>query len=281
MAKKNWFVTGCATGFGRALAERALARGDNVAATDRDGEAVADFALSFPETALPLGVDVTSTEEIRSGLDAAFDRFGTLDVLVNNAGFAVQATVEEADMERVRAMMEVNYFGMLSVIRAALPRLRAQGGGHIMNFASVGGRVSGPLMALYCASKFAVEGLSDGLAAEVGPFGIKVTTIEPGAFATRFGTSAVMPESPVAAYEPLRASLHALIENLPQGKAEDLAAALLELADAENPPLKFPGGIDAWQMISDNIDGQRDELDRWKSLSERANSVAAEALQKR
>ncbi len=276
MTNKTWLITGCATGFGRALAETALARGDRVAVTDRDGAAVADFAERYPDTALALGVDVTKHDQIVSGIDAAFDHFGKVDVLVNNAGFAVQAAVEEADMARVRAMVDVNFFGTIDVIRTALPRLRAQGSGHIMNFASVGGRVSGPLMALYCASKFAVEGLSDGLAAEVGAFGIKVTTIEPGAFATRFGTSAIMPDNPMAEYEPLREGMQELIGNLPMGQPEDLAEAMLDLADAENPPLKFAGGIDAWKMISDNLDSQRKELEDWKAVSTKANSVAAE-----
>jgi NAD(P)-dependent dehydrogenase (short-subunit alcohol dehydrogenase family) len=278
MLKKTWFITGCATGFGRALAEAALARGDNVVVTDRDGRAVADLGGKYPDTALALGLDVTKAEEVRAGLKAAIDRFEKIDVLVNNAGFAVQAAIEEADMDRVRAMMEVNFYGMIDVIRAALPFLRAQGRGHIMNFASVGGRVSGPLMALYCASKFAVEGLSDGLAAEVADFGIKVTTIEPGAFATGFSAAVIMPEHPLNEYQPLRENMQAMIGDLPMGKSEDLAAALLELADSENPPLKFAGGIDAWGMISDNIAAQIKELEAWKPLSAKANTVAAARL---
>lgn len=277
MTSKTWFITGCATGFGRALAERALARGDNVAATDRDGAAVADLAEQYPDRALALGVDVTRPDQVRAGLDAAFGRFGRVDVLVNNAGFAVQAAVEESDPARVRAMFEVNFFGMLDVIQAALPRLRAQRSGHIMNFASVGGRVSGPLMALYCASKFAVEGMSDGLAAELAGFGIKVTTIEPGAFATRFGASAQMPENSMEEYEPLRESMRELLGNLPMGRPEDLADALLELADRTESPLKFPGGIDAWTMIDSTLEAQRAELAEWHDLSAKANLVALQA----
>ena len=278
MPNKTWFITGCATGFGRSLAEGALARGDNVAVTDRDASAVADLGAQYPDTALALGVDVTKSDQIEAAIKAAFDRFGRIDVLVNNAGWAVQAAVEEADIGRVRAMFDVNFFGMLDVVRAALPGLRAQKSGHIMNFASVGGRVSGPLMALYCASKYAVEGLSDGLAAELAAYNIKVTSIEPGAFATRFGASAMMPENPMAEYEPLREGMRNLIGNLPMGKPEELAEALLELADQTEAPLKFPGGIDAWRMIEGNLKAQLDEMEKWRELSSKANQTALQAV---
>lgn len=274
MTKKAWFITGCATGFGRALAEAALARGAQVAVTDRSREAVADLGERYPDTALALGLDVTKPDQVRGALDAAFDRFGRLDVLVNNAGYAVQAAVEEADMPAVRAMFEVNFFGMVDIIQAALPRLRAQGGGHIINFASVGGRVSGPLVALYCASKYAVEGLCEGLALEVAGFGIKVTAVEPGAFATRFGATAVPPKNPVAAYEPLHEQTRAMVSGLAQGNPADLAAAILELADAQNPPLRFVGGCDAYAMIEQSLKTQAAEMEAWRDLSNRANLVA-------
>jgi len=275
---KVWFVTGCATGFGRALAEAALARGDKVAVTDRSLDAVADLGAQYPDSAVALGLDVTRPDQVRAALDAAFDRFGRIDVLVNNAGFAVQATVEEANMERVRAMFDVNLYGTIDLIRAVLPRLRAQGSGHIINFASVGGRVSGPFMALYCASKFAVEGLSEGLAAEVAQFGIKVSVVEPGAFATKFGTSAQMPENPMAEYDEMRSGMQAMIAKLAQGKAADLAGALLELADAPSPPRQFIGGADAYVMIEASLKAQQEEMQQWRALSDRANTVALENM---
>lgn len=274
MSGKVWFVTGCASGFGRALAEMALARGDKVAVTDINIESVADFPARYPETALPLGVDVTNPAQVQAGVQAAFDRFGRIDMLVNNAGYGVQAAVEEADMDRVRAMFEVNLFGTIEVIRAALPGLRAQGSGHIVNFASVAGRVAGPLMALYSASKHAIEGLSEGLAAEIAPFGIKLTVIEPGAFATKFGASAVLPSNPMAEYQPLRDTMHELIGNLPQGKAEDLAGAILELSDASDPPRRFVGGSDAYAMIEATLKAQQEEMETWRDLSARANTAA-------
>jgi NAD(P)-dependent dehydrogenase (short-subunit alcohol dehydrogenase family) len=271
---KVWLITGCASGFGRALAEMALARGDKVAASDRSIDTVRDLASQYPDSALALGIDVTKPAEVKAGVDAAFAHFGRVDVLVNNAGYGVQAAVEEVDMAQVRAMFEVNLFGMIEVLRAALPHLRAQGSGHIMNFASVGGRVAGPLMALYSASKFAVEGLSEGLAAEVADFGIKVTVIEPGAFATKFGVSAVMPSNPMEAYEPIRSKMAEVIKGLAQGIAGDLAGAMLELADSPNPPRQFIGGSDAYAMIEGSLKAQQEEMEAWRDLSTRANTAA-------
>jgi NAD(P)-dependent dehydrogenase (short-subunit alcohol dehydrogenase family) len=274
---KTWFITGCATGFGRALAGQALARGDRVAVTDRSRDAVTDLARRYPERALALGLDVTKPEEIRAALEAAFARMGRIDVLVNNAGYGLLATVEEASDAQVRRMFEVNFFGMLEVIRAALPRLRAQRSGHIVNFSSMGGRVSGPLVALYSASKFAVEGLSEGLAQELAPLGIKVTAIEPGAFDTRFSASAVMPEKTIDAYQPVRDAMQAQIAGLRMGSAEDLAAAVIKVVDLPEPPLRFAGGADACAMIEQSLSAQMDELERWRELSATANKAALQA----
>lgn len=269
-----WFITGCASGFGRALAGAALARGDQVAVTDRDRRSVAEWDASHPGHALALQLDVTRPDEISASLDAAFARFGRIDVLVNNAGYGLQSAVEEAGEAEVRRLFEVNLFGMVNVIRAALPRLREQKSGWIVNFASVGGRVSGPLLALYSASKFAVEGLSLGLAEELRPFGIRVTSVEPGAFATRFGVSAAMPEQPLEAYAAVRAGMAEMLAELPQGEPETLADALIELADVEEPPLQFIGGGDAYRMIEQELARQQAEMQRWRGLSEAANSRA-------
>lgn len=273
MTGKTWLVTGCATGFGRQIAEHALARGDRVAVTDRSLVSVEDFALRYPDTALPLGLDVTNSGQIAAAVEAAFAHFGRIDVLVNNAGYAVQQAVEEADLAALRAMYDVNLFGMIEVVRAALPGLRAQGGGHIINFASVAGRVSAPFMALYASSKFAVEGLSEGLAGELAGFGIKVTVVEPGAFATGFGAAVQPPANPMSAYEPLREGMRKHIEHLVQGDPADLAAAILALADSPNPPLRFVGGADAYGMIEANLQAQQAEMAQWRALSDEANKV--------
>ncbi|MDB5662438.1 MAG: putative phenazine antibiotic biosynthesis protein [Sphingomonas bacterium] len=271
---KTWFITGCATGFGRALVAAALGRGDSVAVTDRDRDSVVEWQERYPDRAVALQLDVTDPEQVQTAAREALLRFGRIDVLVNNAGYGLQAAVEEAAPAQLRHLFEVNFFGMVEVIRAFVPHLRRQGGGHIINFSSVGGRTAAPLLALYGASKYAVEGLSLGLAQEVADFGIKVTVVEPGAFATRFGASAETPAHAMAPYAPIREGMAALIGNLAQGEPETLAAAVLELADSAEPPLQFIGGGDAYGMIDAEIKRQQREMEQWRALSEAANSKA-------
>jgi NAD(P)-dependent dehydrogenase (short-subunit alcohol dehydrogenase family) len=244
MSGKIWFITGCATGFGRSLAEAALRRGDNVAVTDRSGDAVADLGAAFPDTALALGLDVTKPDQVRAALDAAFDRFGRIDVLVNNAGYGLLAAIEEASDAQIRQMFEVNFFGMLDIIRTALPRLRAQGAGHIVNFSSVGGRVS---------------------------------MVEPGSFGTGFGPSAIMADQPLVDYQPVRDGMMAQIGDLKLGHPDDLAAAILEMVDSPEPPLRFVGGADAYAMIERNLLSQQAEMEQWRGLSSSANKAALQA----
>ncbi|MBL8552555.1 MAG: SDR family NAD(P)-dependent oxidoreductase [Hyphomonadaceae bacterium] len=265
-AAKTWLITGCTSGFGRALAERALARGDRVAVTALDETTVADFSARYPERALILKLDVTKPDEVRAGLDRAFAAFGRLDVLVNNAGFAIQTSIEDADDALVRRMFEVNTFGAIDVTRAALPRMRAQGAGHIVNFSSVGGRTSGPLVSLYCASKFAVEGFSLGLAAEVAPFGLKVTVIEPGAYATNFGASVIRP-APSEAYRPAAEAMKAMLGTLKEHDPAWAARVIAEVVDAPNPPLQMIIGEDAYVIIEDFNARQRREMEEWRALS--------------
>lgn len=277
MSGKIWFITGCATGFGRSLAEAALRRGDSVAVTDRSLDAVADLGAAFPDTALALGLDVTKPDQVRAALDAAFDRFGRIDVLVNNAGYGLLAAIEEASDAQIRQMFEVNFFGMLDIIRTALPRLRAQGAGHIVNFSSVGGRVADPLVALYAATKFAVEGMTEGLAKEVAPMGLKVSMVEPGSFGTGFGPSAIMADQPLEPYQPVRDGMMAQIGDLKLGHPDDLAAAILEMVDSPEPPLRFVGGADAYAMIERNLLSQQAEMEQWRGLSSSANKAALQA----
>lgn len=277
MSGKIWFITGCATGFGRSLAEAALRRGDRVAVTDRSLDAVADLGAAWPDTAIALGLDVTRPDQVRAALDAAFDRFGRIDVLVNNAGYGLLAAIEEASDAQIRQMFEVNFFGMLDIIRTALPRLRAQGAGHIVNFSSVGGRVADPLVALYAATKFAVEGMTEGLAKEVAPMGLKVSMVEPGSFGTGFGPSAIMADQPLEPYQPVRDGMMAQIGDLKLGHPDDLATAILEMVDSPEPPLRFVGGADAYAMIERNLLSQQAEMEQWRELSSSANKAALQA----
>lgn len=263
---KRWLITGCSTGFGRALAELALERGDRVAVTARRPETIADIVAKAPKRAIGLALDVTKPAQVRAAADAAFEAFGGVDVLVNNAGYGVQATVEDATEAQVRAVFETNVFGLLDVIRVFLPRLRAQGGGHIINISSVGGRFSAPMIALYSATKYAVGGLSRGLAGEVAPHGIKVTVIEPGPYATQFGANIVnVPASP-----PYAEAARQTEQFLANARFQDprlAARVILAVADMAEPPEELLLGGTAYRMIEADLARQQAELARWRDLS--------------
>lgn len=180
----TWFITGCSTGFGRDLARLVLDRGWRAVVTARDAERVADLAEGAADRALALALDVTRGDEIAAAVEAAEARFGRIDVLVNNAGYGYQSSVEEGEDHAIRAQFDTNVFGLFALTRAVLPGMRTRRSGHIVNFTSVAGLVGFPGSGYYAASKHAVEGWSDSLAAEVGPLGIAVTCVEPGPFRT-------------------------------------------------------------------------------------------------
>src|ERR1700733_10645862 len=188
--KKTWFITGASRGFGRIWAEAALKRGDNVTATARKLADVADLKKQFGDAVLTLALDVTHPEQVEQAVPQAYAHFGRLDVLVNNAGASLFAATEEASDEQILDLFDANYLGMIRVLRAVLPLLRQQGSGHILGVSSGLGITTLPLIGFYCATKWAVEALHESLTQEVGPFGIKVTLVEPGAYATDFGKSA-------------------------------------------------------------------------------------------
>jgi len=264
---KRWFITGCSTGFGRALAELALARGDRVAVTARDPDKVADIVARAPDRALALRLDVTHPQEVRAARDAAWEAFGGIDMLVNNAGHGLQAMVEDAKDTQIRALFEVNVFGVMDMIRAFLPRLREQGSGHIINITSVGARASAPMVALYSASKYAIEGLCAGLAGEVAGHGIRVSAVEPGAFATDFGTRSLVRLPASVPYRTVADTVeqwlaHATCED-PRGAARAIAA----LADAPEPPAQLSLGKAAYDMIAGALEDQLAELRKWRDLS--------------
>ncbi len=240
MNSKVWFITGASRGFGRIWAEAALGRGDQVVATARTLADVADLTERFGDAVLPLTLDVTDAAQVKQAVAQAHAHFGRLDIVLNNAGYSLVATTEEASETDVRAEFDANYFGTLRVIQAALPFLRQQGNGHIIGVSSTLGIIAVPLLGFYCASKWAVEALHESLAAEVKPFGIKVTLIEPGAYATEFGTPASMKMSPgVDAYAELRQQMIGRLSGSEKGDPAATAEAVLEMVDAEQPPLRF------------------------------------------
>ncbi|MFZ4841235.1 SDR family NAD(P)-dependent oxidoreductase [Mycetocola saprophilus] len=239
-SNKTWFITGAGRGFGRIWAQAALERGDRVALTLRNPAQAADLVERFPDTALALRLDVTDRAAVFAAVRAAHDHFGRLDVIVNNAGFGQMGAIEEVDEASTRANFETNVFGTLSVIQAALPLLRAQGAGHIINLSSVAGIVAVPTVGIYEGAKFAVEGISEALAAEVAQFGIRVSIVEPSGYATEFlsanslGSAPTMPE-----YDALREELAASLGEGDLGDPAASAGAILALVDAEDPPLRL------------------------------------------
>ena len=240
MNKKVWFVTGSSRGFGRVWVEAALKRGDKVAATARTLKSIADLQDRFGDDVLPLELDVTNAAQVQQVVRQAHAHFGRLDVVLNNAGYPLVGMVEEAGEAEVKAVFDTNYFGTLRVIQAALPFLRQQGSGHLIGVSSTLGIVSMPLIGFYCATKWAVEALHDSLAQEIKPFGINVTLIEPGAYATDFGSPTSLKIAPgLDAYADLRKEIVARLSTMEKGDPLATAEAVLQLVDAENPPLRF------------------------------------------
>jgi NAD(P)-dependent dehydrogenase (short-subunit alcohol dehydrogenase family) len=240
MALKTWFITGTSRGFGREWAIAALDRGDKVAATARDTSSLDDLVAKYGDAVLPVKLDVTDREADFAAVRQAHEQFGRLDVIVNNAGYGQFGLVEEISEQEIRVQMETNFFGALWVTQAALPYLREQGSGHILQVSSIGGISAFMNTGAYHASKWALEGISQSLAQEVAAFGIKVTIIEPGGFATDWSGPSARRATPHPAYEGVR-------EQAARARAQRVSApgdpaatrdAVLRIVDAENPPLR-------------------------------------------
>jgi NAD(P)-dependent dehydrogenase (short-subunit alcohol dehydrogenase family) len=244
MAPKVWFITGTSKGFGRVWAEAALSRGDRVAATARDLSSVASLVARFGDDVATIKLDVTDRAAVNVAVAQAHQRFGRLDVVVNNAGYGLFGTVEEISEAQARAQMETNLFGALWVTQAALPIMRAQRSGHIVQVSSIGGISAFPTVGMYHASKWALEGLSQSLAAEVAEFGIKVTLIEPAGYATEWATVSAERAAPLPAYDAAHAAIKAFRGKNMQGEPAATASAILKVVDAKDPPLRiFLGGV--------------------------------------
>ncbi|WP_249009315.1 oxidoreductase [Conexibacter sp. DBS9H8] len=238
MSSRTWFITGSSRGFGYEWARAALARGDRVVGTVRDAATVADLRAAHPDTFLDLTLDVRDRAAVFAAVDRARAHFGTLDIVVNNAGYGQFGMVEELSEAEAREQIETNLFGALWVTQAALPHLRAAGSGHILQVSSIGGITAFPGIGMYHASKWALEGISQSLAQEVAGFGIKVTLIEPGGFSTDWaGPSARHAES-LAAYDEVRAARDRSRAARAPGDPVASAAAVLRIVDAAAPPLR-------------------------------------------
>jgi NAD(P)-dependent dehydrogenase (short-subunit alcohol dehydrogenase family) len=235
-----WFITGCSTGFGRSLAEAVLARGWRAVVTARDAARVADLVAGSGERGLALSLDVTDAAQVAAAVDAARQRFGRIDVLVNNAGYGYQSTVEEGDDAEIRAQFEANVFGLFALTRAVLPAMRAQRSGHVINITSVAGLVGFPGSGYYAASKHAVEGFTDALAAEGAPIGIRATCVEPGPFRTDWaGRSLKQTPVRIDAYADTagaRLDQTKGYSGTQPGDPARAAAAMIALAEEARPP---------------------------------------------
>lgn len=267
---KTWFITGASRGFGRIWAEAALSRGDRVAATTRRPESLQPLVDAYGDAVLPLRLDVTDRTAATAAVRRAVETFGRLDVVVNNAGYGLFGMVEETTEEQARAQLDTNLFGALWVTQAALPFLRAQGSGHIMQVSSLGGLAAFPTLGLYNASKWALEGMSEALAQEVRPLGIHVTIVEPGPYGTDWSGSSAVHTDPIAAYEPIREARRAGATARAPQDPQATAGIVLELADTEEPPLRLFLGTYPYPVVEAAYRQRLDTWDTWRPLATRA-----------
>ncbi|GIG00583.1 oxidoreductase [Catellatospora citrea] len=266
----NWLITGTSSGLGYELTRAVLEHGDNVVATARRPETLDDLVRKYGDQIRAVALDVTDPDGCRAAVQAAVDAFGTLDVVVNNAGYAVSGSLEETPDADFRAQIETNLFGVVNVTKAALPVLRRQRHGHIVQYSSIGGRVGGtPGLGAYQTAKFAVEGYSEVLANEVRPFGVKVTIVEPGGFRTNWSGGAAQLAAPVGPdYE---ASVGAMIKFREQyvepGDPARAAKAVIDIAGSDDPPLRLLLGSDALKRARESSAARAAETEKWADVT--------------
>jgi NAD(P)-dependent dehydrogenase (short-subunit alcohol dehydrogenase family) len=266
-----WFITGVSSGFGRSLAEAVLARGDKVVGTVRNDAQIAPFENLAPGRAYGVLLDVTDAASVPRAVEQALGRAGDIDVLVNNAGYGLFGALEEVSDKEARQLFDTNVFGTVNVIRAVLPHFRERKRGHIVNFSSVAGVIGITGCSFYCASKHAVEGLSESLARELKPFGIHVTIVEPGGFRTNFaGGSLKWSEIESPAYAETVGKMRQMMGGYHGTQAGDpakAAAAVVRAVSAENPPLRLPLGPDAVEVVRKKLASVQENLETWLDVS--------------
>lgn len=271
--KKVWLVTGASKGLGLSLVKQLLQQGHKVAATSRNKKSLIEASGAAGENFLPLEMELTKESSVQAGVKQIISQFGRIDVVVNNAGFGLLGSLEELSDEEVRGNFDVNVFGALNVIRAVMPALRKQQSGHIFNISSIGGVVgSFPGWGIYCATKFAMAGFTEGLAAEVKDFNVKVTLVLPGYFRTDFlsAGSLAVPAHPLDVYSAVRESqaFHQnTMHNNQQGDPEKLVSSLINVAHEGQAPLYLFYGSDAYEMAYKKIESLQSELETWKEES--------------
>jgi NAD(P)-dependent dehydrogenase (short-subunit alcohol dehydrogenase family) len=271
MASRVWFITGCSTGFGRELARLVLEQGNRAVVTARDPASVEDLVATAPDRALSAALDVTRADQIAAAVEAAKERFGRVDVLVNNAGYGYQSSIEEGEDEAIRAQFDANVFGLFAVTRAVLPLMRAQRSGHVVNITSVAGLVGFPSSGYYAASKHAVEGWSDALAAEGAPLGIKVTCVEPGPFRTDWaGRSLHQTPNRIADYADTAGARLQSTKDISGTQAGDpvrAAQAIIDIAGDNTPPRHLVLGKWGHDAVTARLRERIEEIDRLRQVA--------------
>ncbi len=270
-ADSTWLVTGCSTGIGRHIALAALEKGARVAVTARQPQAIADIVAAHPDRAVALALDVTDRAQVDEAVAATEARWGAVDVLVNNAGYGYMAAVEEGEDAEIRAMFETNYFGALAMIQAVLPGMRERGRGHVVNISSMTGLVANPPNVFYSSTKFALEALTEGLAKEVEPFGVRVTAIEPGAVRTDWSTRSMKEASrPIEAYAETVGARKNLIKvagpKFP-GDPRKVAEAVVMVTGLDEPPLHLLLGHDVYRAFKDKLRELGESVAEWKPVT--------------
>jgi len=263
---KVWFITGSSRGLGRALTETALAAGHQVVATARKPEQLADLAETYGDTMRTVQLDVTSPEEANKAAAAAIEAFGHIDVVVDNAGYGFIGAFEEMTPDEFKAQIDTNFWGVVNVTREAVPFLRKQGFGHIIQITSIGGRIAVPGLSGYHAAKFAVEGFSEALAQELKPLGLKLTIVEPGGFRTDWAGASMAFAKSIPAYASTVGAVRGMVENhagREPGDPRKAAAVILEIAELAEPPLRLPLGSDAMAFLGNGYQNSAAELERW------------------
>jgi NAD(P)-dependent dehydrogenase (short-subunit alcohol dehydrogenase family) len=269
--QRVWFITGASTGFGRELAEQVLERGDKVVATARKPQQITDLQANYPETALAAALDVTDPASIAAAVTAALDKFGRIDVLVNNAGYGITGAIEEASEDEFMPVFETNVFGLMRVTRALLPQFRKQRSGNIVNLSSISGLIGGAGWGFYNTTKFAVNGFSEALAAEMAPLGVYVTIVEPGPFRTDFlGRSGVAAANRIADYDETAGKARAYMAEQAgkqMGDPVKAAKAIIAAVEAPEPPKHLVLGKIAFDRMTARLETWKKDLAAWQETS--------------
>ncbi len=267
---KVWFITGSSRGLGRALTEAVLEAGHQVVATARKPEQLSDLTTKYGDRIRAVKLDVTSSTEAEQAVASAFAAFDPIDVVVNNAGYGFIGAFKEMTPEQFKGQIDTNFWGVVNVTRAILPRLRQQGSGHIIQITSIGGRIAMPGISGYHAAKFAVEGLSEALAQEIKPLGIKLTIVEPGGFRTDWAGASMAYAKPMDAYAKSVGEFRRLMGSRPgtqPGDPDKAAQAILKLVEIERPPLRLALGNDALAFLRHGYKSSAEELESWIDLT--------------